>query len=395
MHKSKQITTELIHSGKSINQQIGHAVNPPLVRASTVIFNDMASWREVRERRNHEQIFSYGARGTPTTFALEDAITHLEQGYRTRLYPTGLAAIAMVFVAYLSPGDHILISDSCYLPVRSLAEEYLKKHNISYDFFPANASGIETLIQANTRMIYMEAPGSFLYEMLDLPGLSLITKKHNILLVADNTWGSGLLYQPLTLGADISIMAATKYLGGHSDVMMGTVCTTEACWQLLNKTSDTFGMTVSPDDAWLVLRGIRSLHARLDMHQRNATAVIQWLSQQPLVEHIFSPTLTHDPSHTLWQRDCSGSNGLLSFTLKTVLNQKDMDTFLDAFTLFQLGSSWGGYESLISMAELKSIRTKTHAKNSQIIRLHVGLEAAEDLISDLEQAFQTLETEPY
>lgn len=382
--------TRLVHAGKHESEHLGKAVNPPVVRASTVVFDSMQDWQDVRQRRGSERLFSYGARGTPTTFALEDMITELEGGYRSRLYPTGLAAIAMVFLSYLRPGDHVLICDSTYLPVRALGTEFLSNYGISYSFFCAQQLDLADLVQSNTRMIYVETPGSLVYEMLDLPAIAKFTQQHNLLLVADNTWGSGLLYQPLALGADISIMAATKYLGGHSDVVMGTVCAQKQHWEPLQRMSEAFGMTVSPDDAWLVLRGIRSLQARLRMHAQHADLVLQWLSAQPQVSHVFSPVLADDPGHILWQRDCHGANGLLSFALAKSSKQQ-VEAMLDALQLFGLGASWGGYESLASIADLSQARSRGDwSAHGVVVRLHIGLEDPRDLIADLEQAFAHL-----
>ena len=380
----------MVHAGKDQAGHVGKAVNPPLVRASTVVFDSMQDWQDVRKRRSSERLFTYGARGTPTTFALEDMVTELEGGYRTRLYPTGLAAIAMVFLSYLRPGDHVLISDCTYLPVRALGTEFLAAYGISYSFFSAQHADLTDLVQSNTRMVYVESPGSLVYEMLDLPALAAFTRERNLLLVADNTWGSGVLYHPLALGADISVMAATKYLGGHSDVMMGSVCTQETHWEPLNRMSEAMGMTVSPDDAWLVLRGSRSLRARLQMHQQHAEQVLIWLAEQNVVTQLFSPVLPRDPGHALWQRDCQGGNGLLSFAVGGASEQQVI-AMLDALQLFGLGASWGGYESLAALADLSAARSQTDwSAYGPIVRLHIGLEDPEDLIADLEQAFQHL-----
>lgn len=388
MKKDLKISTQLGSMGKRVDVQGGKAVNPPVVRASTVVFDNMAHWKEMRARRADERLFTYGARGTPTTFSLEDAVTELEGGYRTRLLPTGLAAISMMLLSYLRPGDHVLISDSCYLPVRALARQFLATYGIEFSFFAADGSNIEQQRRDNTRMIYVEAPGSLVYEMIDLPKLSQYTKANNILLAADNTWGSGLLYRPLALGADISVMAATKYLGGHSDVMMGTVCTTEEHWAPLAAMNDAFGMSVSPDDAWLVLRGMRTLNARLKMHEQHALMVADSLLAHPNVARVFSPALKDDPGHSLWLRDCSGTNGLLSFELSGA-TPAQADSLLDALRLFGLGASWGGYESLASIADMGSARSATDwTGHGPIVRLHVGLEDPEDLIADLEQALE-------
>jgi cysteine-S-conjugate beta-lyase len=382
------LQTRLVHTGKSPVFAGGHAVNPPLVRASTVVFEDTAQQREMRARRDTERIFSYGARGTPTTFALEDAVTELEGGYRTRPFPTGLAAIGMTLLSYLKPGDHVLMSDSVYEPARALTDSFLKPYGIGYSFFAADGSDIESHWQPNTRLVYVECPGSLVYEMCDLPRLAQLAHRRGALVAADNTWGSGIQYRPLALGADISVMAATKYLSGHSDVMMGTVATTRDAWQPLAQRCDAFGMSVSPDDAWLVLRGMRTLPARLQMHERHALQVAGWLETCPQVAAVFCPGLPRHPGHELWQRDCAGTNGLVSFEFQPGTPAATVDRFIDSLSLFGLGASWGGYESLVTAAHMTRARSVTDwSARGPVVRLHVGLENPADLIADLERAF--------
>lgn len=385
---SLNFKTRLLHGGKAPAYTGGTPVNPPIVRASTVLFADTAQQREMRGRRSHERVFSYGARGTPTAFALEDAVSELEGAHRTRLFPTGLAAIGMVLLAYLKPGDHVLLADGIYQPVRHLARSFLDPYGIEYSFFAADGSGAAAQLRPNTRMVYVECPASLAYEMCDLPVLARMAHAHGALLVADNTWGSGFQYQPLALGADVSVMAATKYLGGHSDVMMGTASTTREAWQPLAERSDAFGMTVSPDDAWLVLRGMRSLSARLQAHERNALAVAEWLRRQPLVHRVLCPALSDDPGHALWRRDCRGTNGLLSFEWRPGTPTEQVDRFIDGLSLFGLGASWGGYESLVTQAFMTEARTATDwSARGPVVRLHVGLEDPADLLDDLARGF--------
>ncbi|CAM3651775.1 cystathionine beta-lyase [Paracidovorax anthurii] len=383
------LQTRLLHSGKAPHHAGGSAVNPPIVRASTVLFDSTAQQRDLRQRRSSERVFSYGARGTPTAFALEDAVSELEGAYRTRLFPTGLAAIGMVFLAYLRPGDHVLLSDGVYEPVRRLARSFLEPYGIACSFFAADGRDVAARLQPHTRMVYAECPASLVYEMCDLPALARIAHAHGALLVADNTWGSGFQYQPLALGADVSVMAATKYLSGHSDVMMGTASTTQAAWQPLADRCDAFGMAVSPDDAWLVLRGMRSLSARLQMHERHALQVARWLQRQPQVRQVFCPALPEDPGHALWQRDCSGTNGLVSFEWQPGTDAQRVDRFIDGLALFGLGASWGGYESLVTQAAMTEARTVDDwSRRGPVVRLHIGQEDPADLLADLAQAFR-------
>jgi cystathionine beta-lyase len=368
----------------------GRAVNPPVVRASTILFDDVAHLTDIRRRRNDERVLSYGARGNPTAYALEDAITGLEGGYRTRLLPTGLAAITQTLIAYLRPGDHVLISDAVYEPVRHFARQFFERFAIDYSFYAADGKDVEAQLRPHTRLIYAESPGSLAYEIVDLPALARLAHSHDILVAADNTWGAGYLYRPLALGADIVVSAPTKYLSGHSDVVMGAVTTTQAAWDPVNRSLDAHGMTVSPDDAWLILRGSRTLAARLPIHAAGALRVAQWLQTQPAVARVFHPALPDDPHHALWRRDFSGSNGLLSFALKDPAESTAI-RFIDALRLFSIGASWGGFESLVVPANMRQARTVTDwSQYPFLIRLHVGLEDTDDLIADLEQALTVL-----
>ena len=389
---SPSALTRLVHAGKQPAYEGGRPVNPPVVRASTVLFDSTAHQREMRQRRGEERVFTYGARGNPTNYALEDMVSELEGAYRTRLFPTGLAAIAMTLLAYLKPGDHVLMSDGVYEPARKLVESFLTPYNIRCTFFAADGSDVEEKIEPGTRMVYTECPGSLVYEMCDLPRLAAIAHAGGALLVADNTWGSGYQYRPLALGADVSVMAATKYLSGHSDVMMGTVATTQAAWQALNERSDAFGMTVSPDDAFLVLRGTRSMAARLAVHESGALKVAAWLQARSEVASVFCPALSSHPGHAIWQRDCKGTNGLLSFELRQGFDQAAAERLIDGLRLFGLGASWGGYESLVTLANLRNARSVTDwSGRGQIIRLHIGLEDPADLLADLQQGFAALQ----
>ena len=286
-----RLATRLVKGGTSPAFEGGRAVNPPVVRASTVLFDSMDDMNDARRRRGTERMFTYGARGNPTGFALEDVVAQLEGGYRTRLFPTGLAAISMVFLAFARPGDHVLIADCVYQPLRHFVDTFLRPWGVEVTYFRADGTDVAQQLRPTTRLVYVECPGSLVYEMCDLPALAEIAHRHGALVVADNTWGSGLQYRPLALGADVSVMAATKYLSGHSDVMMGTVTTTQACWQTLATMCDAQGVAVSPDDAYLVLRGTRTLAARLAMHERHALEIARWLVARPEVARVFCPAL--------------------------------------------------------------------------------------------------------
>ncbi|MGU9812533.1 cystathionine beta-lyase [Pseudomonas sp. LF052] len=383
---ASRVRTRLIHAARTEKGHGGRAVNVPITRLSTVLFDNLAQMRDARARRDSERVLSYGARGNPTAHALEDLVTELEGGYRTRLYSTGLAAAAQVFLAYLRPGDHVLITDAVYSPVRKLAREFLQPFGIDVSYFSPDGKGLEAQLQANTKLVYAEVPGSLLYELCDLPAIAALCKPRNILLAVDNTWGSGYLYRPLALGADISIMALTKYLGGHSDVMMGSVCTTAAAWPALGKMSDTFGNAVSADDAYLILRGARTLASRLDVHERQGVEIAHWLQAQPQVRRVFHPALAEHPGHALWRRDFSGSNGLLSFELANA-HAAYLERFIDGLQLFGLGASWGGYESLVTVADTRDRESATDRALNPVVRLHIGLEDVAALIEDLQRGF--------
>lgn len=384
-----QVRTRLVHAARNEKGEGGRPVNVPVTRLSTVLFNSLGEMRDARQRRDTERVLSYGARGNPTAFALEDLVTELEGGYRTKLFGTGLAAVAQTFLAYLRPGDHVLITDAVYSPVRQLVREFLLPFGIEVDYFAADGQGLEGQLKANTKMVYAEVPGSLLYELCDLPAIAALCRPRGILLAVDNTWGSAYLYRPLELGADISIMALTKYLCGHSDVVMGSVCTREAVWQPLANMSDTFGTTVSPDDAYLILRGARTLASRLDVHERQALQVAHWLQAHPQVKRVFHPALPEHPQHALWLRDFSGSNGLLSFELQNS-DPRQLDGFIGALQLFGLGASWGGYESLIIVAGLKDRDNAPDRALNPVLRLHIGLEDVNDLIGDLQRGFDAI-----
>ena len=381
--KDPRAHTALSQRGRSAGSGPGLSVNPPVVRISTVLFDSLAALREAEVRTaGPERSLTYGANGTPTAFALQDLITELESAHGTCLYPTGLAAVAQMFQSFLRPGDHVLMTESVYGPVRRLANTMLKAFDIQFDYYAANGSNIESLIKPNTRMIYAEVPGSLTFDMCDLPAISRLCKAKNLLLAVDNSWGSGVLFKPLELGADISLMALTKYVAGHSDVMMGSVSVTEAHWKTLKTMNTAVGNTVSPDDAYLVLRGARSLAARMAMHERHALQVAQWLLEQPQVARVLYPALESDPGHAIWKRDFHGCNGLLSFKFKTT-DRQVLDRFVGALKLFGIGYSWGGFESLITEIEQHG----PDRGDGPMLRLQIGLESPDDLIADLRSGF--------
>jgi len=382
--------TRLLHAGTPPLQGGSGPVNVPVVRTSTVRFEDSATYADLHHRRvAGERVASYGRHGLDTHRALEDAVIALEGGHRAFLTPSGLSAIALVLVALLSPGDHALVADSVYSPVRRVDDSLLQRLGITLEYSSPGQDDVAALIRPSTKLLYVESPSSLLYEVLDLPALTAIARQHGIAVAADNTWSGGWFYQPLALGANLSIQAATKYIAGHSDVMQGIVVTdSPALSQKIAVAYEALGLTIGADDAYLALRGLRTLPVRLAQHQRHATQVAEWLLQQPQVSRVFYPALPSDPGHALWKRDFSGANGLVSFAFADGVDARSAEAFVDALQHFALGASWGGYESLALVAQPERLREHSAWQGTQpVVRLHVGLEDPADLIADLHQAF--------
>ncbi|MEM8539055.1 MAG: cystathionine beta-lyase [Pseudomonadota bacterium] len=357
-------------------------VNLPVMRASTVLYGTMSIMKEARARSDAgETVLRYGSRGTINAFALQDAITEIEGGVDTTLFPTGLAAIAHTFVSLLRPGDHLLLAESVYRPTRDLATDFLPQRGIECEFYTGGHEEVEKRLKPNTKMVYLDNPGSIIYDIQDIPALAKLLGGRDTLLAVDNTWGAAGLHKPLEVGADVSVIAVTKYIAGHSDLMMGAVAAAPSCAPQLRKDSNLLGLTVSPDDAYAALRGLRTAAARLAMHQAHTTEVVTWLQQHPLVEQVLYPALDSDPGHALWKRDFRGANGLFSVVFKSDVTQEQAGKFAESLELFGLGASWGGYESLVMVYPVVPGWT-----GNALARLHIGLEEPQDLITDLEQA---------
>lgn len=389
-HANLGAATRLLHAGAPVLRDGSGPVNVPVVRTSTVRFENTAAYTEHHHRRTAgERVASYGRHGLDTHRALEDAITALEGGHRAFLAPSGLAAISLVLVALLSPGDHALVADSVYSPVRRVDATLLQRLGITLEYFSPSKDDLSAKIRHNTRLVYVESPSSLLYEVLDLPAIAAVAHAHGIPVATDNTWSGGWFYQPLKLGANISIQAATKYIAGHSDVMQGIVVTdTPALTEKISIAYEALGLTIGADDAYLALRGVRTLPVRLAQHQRHATQVAEWLQGQEQVSQVFYPALPSDPGHELWKRDFSGASGLVSFAFDDDANAHTAHGFVDALHHFGIGASWGGYESLALVAQPERLREHSAWNGTApVVRLHIGLEDPADLISDLEQAF--------
>lgn len=381
--------TKLIHCGRGDTSREVRSVNPSVMRASTILFKDHNTWQKYRELRKTQRVLSYGARGTATNFELEKLICELEGGYRAQLFPTGLAALAMVLLNYASKDAHFLITDAIYGPVRTICDLFLTKMGVEIDFLKADASDVDSKIKPNTKLILCESPGSILYEIIDLPKLCRIAHAYNIPVAIDNTYSSGYFLNPLELGVDISVIAATKYLSGHSDVTMGIVVVNQKEWNNFDKLPEALGFTTSPDDAYLVLRGMRTLDVRMKAHEKSADEIVEFLKERKEVKTIFYPKLKSHPNHDVFVRDHKGANGMVTIEFADGISKEKVISFVDNLELFSIGASWGGYESLATMTTPP--RTATDwSKRGPFVRFHIGLECVDDLIADLKQAFDKL-----
>ncbi|MCW1863658.1 cystathionine beta-lyase [Campylobacter jejuni] len=381
--------TKLIHCGRGDQSAEVRSVNPTLMRASTILFKDHATWQKYRELRKTDRVLSYGARGTTTNFELEKLICTLEGGYRAQLFPTGLAALAMVLLNYAFKDAHFLITDAIYGPVRTICELFLEKMGVEIDFLKADASDVEEKIKPNTKLILCESPGSILYEIIDLPKLCKVAHAHNIPVAIDNTYSSGYFLNPLEFGVDISVIAATKYLSGHSDVTMGIVVVNEKEWKNFDKLPEALGFTTSPDDAYLVLRGMRTLDVRMRAHEKNADEIVEFLQTRKEVKTIFYPKLKSHPNHEIFMRDHKGSNGMITIEFTEDFSKEDAIKFADKLEYFSIGASWGGYESLATVTTPPRTIADL-SKRGPFVRFHIGLEDTKDLIADLTQAFDSI-----
>jgi cystathionine beta-lyase len=341
----------------------------------------------------HRSRYQYGRRGTPTSEAFQDALAAIE-GPRcagVALLPSGLAAISTALLAAVRAGDHILVSDSVYRPTRIFCDGVLARLGVETTYYdPLLGPALADLFRPNTRVVFTEAPGSQSFEMQDVPAIAALAHARDALVLMDNTWATPLFFTALEKGVDLSIQAGTKYIGGHSDLMLGTVSANAAAWPRLRDTMHAMGLCVGPDDMYLGLRGLRTLGVRLARHQDSAFAIARWLRSRPEVRRVLHPGLPDDPGHAIWRRDFTGASGLFSLVLEPV-PEKAVHAFLDALELFGMGFSWGGYESLVIMFDCAEYRTATTWNpGGPTLRLHIGLESVTDLIADLENGFAAL-----
>jgi len=385
-NRSRRTATRLVTAGRDPRANHGF-VNPPVYHASTVLYPNAEDFLAHRAR------YQYGRRGTPTTEALELALQELEgpQCAGVSLLPSGLAAISAALLSVVRAGDHVLVTDSAYGPARNFCGQILSRLGVTTTFYdPGIGAGIAELVKSNTRAVYVEAPGSLSFEMQDVGAIAKAAHAKGAVVLMDNTWATPLYFRPLDHGVDLVIQAGTKYIGGHSDVMLGTVSANAATVAELKNTVRLTGLCEGPDDVYLGLRGLRTLGVRLDRHYQSGVAVAQWLEQRPEVLRMLHPALPSHPGHALWKRDFTGASGLFSMVLKPV-PKKAYHAFVDSLELFGIGASWGGYESLAIPFDCTALRTATRWEpGGPTVRFHIGLEAVDDLIADLEHGFAAL-----
>ncbi len=381
--------TRVVIAGRDL-KNYGGAVNPPVYHVSTIISKSVADYKS-RSRREDggEQFMAYGRRGTPTSWALENAVAELEGGYRTLAYPSGLAAISGALLAFLKTGDHLLMVDSVYYPSRRFCNQVLQRFGVETTFYdPQIGSGIRELLRPNTAVVFTEAPGSHTFEMQDIPAIAEIAHAHGAKVLMDNTWASPLFFKPFEHGVDVSIQAGTKYIVGHSDAMLGTVTTNRECWPALSDTTWDMGQCAGPDDLYLAQRGFRTLSVRLQQHYRNGLEMGEWLRSRPEVRQVLHPALPDAPGYDLWKRDFLGASGLFGVELEPC-SETAVAALIDGLELFHLGASWGGYESLVLPTNVRRTATSWNFEGP-LVRLHIGLESLSDLKDDLDEGFQRL-----
>lgn len=382
--------TKVAHLGRDMRDSHGF-VNLPIYHGSTVLFETYEDFVNSQSRRQLRNQVLYGRYGTPLSFALETAIAELEGASGAITVSSGLAAITASLNAFTSHGDHILVTDSVYQPTRKYCDQVLKKFGVETTYYdPLIGAKIDSLIKPNTKVIFVESPGSQTFEIQDLPAISTVAKSRGIITILDNTWASPIYLKPFELGIDISVHAATKYITGHSDAMLGIISTTEEYYERIRDAVRLSGQCAGPDTIFLGLRGLRTLPTRLRQHWNSGLKVAQWLTDRPEVASVIHPALPTHPGHAIWQRDFLGASGLFAFTLHSV-SDKALGRLLDNTNLFGMGYSWGGFESLLIPFDPSSYRTATKWETpGPSLRIHIGLEDSEDLIADLETGFEKM-----
>jgi cysteine-S-conjugate beta-lyase len=384
--KKEKDLTRLVHAGREPARQHGF-VNTPIYRGSTVLFPSVGALEA------NDQDFTYGRVGTPTVKALEEAIAELEGGHRTLLTPSGLSAIATALLAFVAAGDEVLVVDSIYRPARRFCDNVLKRLGVTITYYdPLIGAGIERLITTKTKVVFTESPGSQTFEVQDIPAIAKATHAAGAVVILDNTWATPLYFKPFDHGCDVSVHAGTKYIVGHSDAMMGLIsCVSRPVFETVKTACQSFGFHAAPDDAYLALRGLRTMGVRLRHHEKSGLAIANWLKARPEVDKVLHPALTDCPGHENWKKLFKGSSGLFSFTLRDGYSRNALAAMLDGMDIFGMGASWGGYESLMIPAHPDQYRTAVPwPKGRHLVRVHIGLEDVEDLKTDLAEGFERL-----
>ena len=383
-----KLRTRLTQRGRVARSQPG-TINLPVARASTVTFRSIAEMQEVQRRFDaDEPIPTYGMLNMPLRVAFEEMMVELEGGHRAVTLPTGLAANVVAILACVKAGDHILVTDSVYQPVRRFCMRQLARMGVETTFYdPMAGEGIAALMKPNTTMVYVESPGSHTFEMQDIPAIAKAAHARGAAVIHDNAWATGVFYRSFDHGADIVVQPCTKYPAGHSDVIIGAVIANEAFWPRVRDVSRDYGQMASPDDIFLALRGLRTLEVRLRQHEKSAMHVAKWLQKHPSIGSVLYPALEGDPGHAIWKRDYLGATGLFGVELKG-FGEAQLAAFIDSLELFALGYSWGGFESLVVPQNIQKSRSVRPWKGGPLIRLHIGLEDPDDLCADLERGLE-------
>ena len=381
--KGKDWKTKLIHSDAAVPEGF-RSLSTPVYRGSTVLFPRAAA--AIDRWNQHEIGYTYGLYGTPTTLELAAKVCELEKGFRTIVTPGGQAAISLIHLALLQSGDHVLLPESIYGPNRVFSNSVLRRFGVEVSYYPPGAgAAITQEFRPNTRLVWCESPGSITMEVQDVPAIAEAVHRHGALVALDNTWAAGVYFDAFAHGADVTMQALTKYVGGHSDLLLGSVTARDPqIFERLGETHSSLGNAASPDDCSLALRGMKTMAVRLRAVEQSALALAQWLSGRPEVEVVLHPALPACPGHELWKRDFTGSSGLFSFVFQKRFSKEQVLAFVDRLRLFKIGYSWGGVTSLAMTYDLQS--PKRPAYGSRLVRLYTGLEAVEDLIADVEQA---------
>ncbi|CAM5761660.1 cystathionine beta-lyase [Bosea minatitlanensis] len=383
------LETRIVTSGRDAAKAAG-IVNPPVHRASTVLFSTLAALREAQ--KDPVRNLLYGRLGTQSTFALQDALAEVEGGYAAIACPSGMAAIAVALMALVKTGDHILVVDTVYDPVRAFLAQTMARFGVEVTYYPPSLGGdIADLIRPETRVVLCESPGSHSFEVQDVPAIAAAAHAAGAVVMMDNTWATPLYFRPFEHGVDVSLQAATKYIVGHSDCEMGAIICTEAVFPAIKQQAMRLGICVSADDCYLALRGLRTLAARMPRHQETGLALARWFSQQPEVETVLHPALPGAPGHALWKRDFRGASGLFGVVFRDGVSEEGIRALVDHRRLFGIGFSWGGFESLILPTDPRKLHPNTSwPYQGPSIRIHAGLESPDDLIADLAEGMAAL-----